>query len=81
MPLSHRQQRCGRSARGAVFTQIWKRVSEPDQEPPDPKDLNRSGKEALAAAALQGLGLRSGPRLRRPGEAKGTAPSPTRAAA
>ena len=38
-----------------MFTQIWKRVSDPDREPPDPKDLNRSGREAIAAAALQGL--------------------------
>ena len=43
------------SSQVAVFSQLWKRVREPDQEPPDPKDLDRSGKEALAAAALQGL--------------------------
>jgi hypothetical protein len=40
---------------GAVFTQIWQRVNPTDQEPPDPKDLDRSGREAIAAAALQGL--------------------------
>lgn len=40
---------------GAVFNQIWQRVSDTDQEPPDPKDLQRSAREALTAAALQGL--------------------------
>jgi len=38
-----------------VFTEIWQRVSPSDQEPPDPKDLDRSGREAIAAAAMQGL--------------------------
>ena len=36
-------------------TEIWQRISPSDQEPPDPKDLNRSGREAISAAALQGL--------------------------
>jgi hypothetical protein len=40
---------------GKVFTEVWQRISPSDQEPPDPKDLNRSGREAIAAAALQGL--------------------------
>ncbi len=40
---------------GAVFSQLWKRLDDSDQPPPDPKDLNRSGKVALAGAALQGL--------------------------
>lgn len=38
-----------------VFGEIWQRVSPSDQEPPDPKDLNRSGRQAIGAAALQGL--------------------------
>jgi hypothetical protein len=38
-----------------VFKEIWQRVSPSDEEPPDPKDLNRSGREAITAAALQGL--------------------------
>ncbi|MBV9353855.1 MAG: DUF4235 domain-containing protein [Mycobacterium sp.] len=40
---------------GEVFNQIWKRLSDTDQPPPDPKDLNRSTRAALAAAGLQGL--------------------------
>ncbi|MCW2652521.1 MAG: hypothetical protein JWR32_3497 [Mycobacterium sp.] len=40
---------------GAVFNQIWKRIGDDEETPPDPKDLNRSWREALTAAALQGL--------------------------
>lgn len=40
---------------GEAFNQIWKRLSDTDQPPPEPKDLNRSTRAALAAAALQGL--------------------------
>ena len=40
---------------GTVFNQIWKRVSDEQQHPPDPKDLNHSAREVLTAAALQGL--------------------------
>ena len=40
---------------GKVFTEIWQRVSPTDQEPPDPKDLDRSAREAVTAAALHGL--------------------------
>jgi hypothetical protein len=38
-----------------VFNQIWNRLSDTDQPPPEPKDLNRSTRAALAAAGLQGL--------------------------
>ena len=38
-----------------MFTQIWKRVGDADQPPPEPDDLSRSGREALTAAAIQGL--------------------------
>ncbi|MFY1621409.1 DUF4235 domain-containing protein [Micromonospora sp. WMMD736] len=38
-----------------IFARVWKKVGDSDQEPPEPKDLNRSGREALSAAALQGL--------------------------
>ncbi|PWD44939.1 hypothetical protein ACN93_02375 [Gordonia paraffinivorans] len=44
----------GGVAAGAVFGQIWKRISD-DPDTPDPKGLRRSNGEMLAAAALQGL--------------------------
>ncbi|OBA80072.1 hypothetical protein A9W99_18370 [Mycobacterium sp. 1164966.3] len=40
---------------GEVFNQVWKRLSHTEQPPPEPKDLNRSTRAALAAAGLQGL--------------------------
>jgi Protein of unknown function (DUF4235) len=40
---------------GKVFTEVWQRVSPSDEEPPDPKDLDRPAREAITAAALQGL--------------------------
>jgi hypothetical protein len=40
---------------GEVFSQIWRRLGDTDQPPPDPKDLNRSTRAALTAAGLQGL--------------------------
>ena len=39
----------------AVFSRVWKKVDDPGEGPPDPKDLNRSGREALMGAAMQGL--------------------------
>ncbi|TQC42149.1 DUF4235 domain-containing protein [Rhodococcus sp. WS4] len=39
---------------GAVFGQLWKRVAG-ESEAPDPKDLSRSTREVLIAAALQGI--------------------------
>ena len=38
-----------------VFNQIWNRLSDTDQPPPEPKDLNRSTRAALAGTGLQGL--------------------------
>lgn len=55
MPLQVGASVAGGLLAGWVFTEIWQRVSPSDQEPPDPKDLNRSGREAIGAAALQGL--------------------------
>jgi hypothetical protein len=40
---------------GAVFNQVWKRIGDADEAPPDPKDLRRSSREVLTAAAMQGL--------------------------
>ncbi|KJF22515.1 DUF4235 domain-containing protein [Rhodococcus sp. ACPA4] len=52
-PLSLATSVIGGIAAGAVFQQIWKRVGH-DEKAPDPQDLNRSSKEVLIAAALQG---------------------------
>jgi hypothetical protein len=54
-PLSIASSVAGGLLAGAVFNQIWKRIDDSNEEPPDPKDLNRSGRAALSAAALQGL--------------------------
>ncbi|GAC68288.1 DUF4235 domain-containing protein [Gordonia soli] len=53
-PLSIGTSVLGGVAAGAVFSQIWKRVADTPNAP-DPKDLQRSNTEVLAAAALQGL--------------------------
>jgi hypothetical protein len=55
MPLSIASSVAGGLIAGRLFTEIWQRISPSDQEPPDPKDLDRSGREAITAAALQGL--------------------------
>lgn len=55
MPLQIGTSVAGGLLAGWVFNEIWQRVSPSDMEPPDPKDLNRSGREAITAAALQGL--------------------------
>ncbi|AFR47811.1 MULTISPECIES: DUF4235 domain-containing protein [Gordonia] len=53
-PMSLATSVLGGIAAGAVFGQIWKRISD-DDSAPDPKDLERSNTEVLVAAALQGL--------------------------
>jgi hypothetical protein len=55
LPLQIATSVAGGLLAGKVFTEVWQRVSPSDQEPPDPKDLDRSGREAITAAALQGL--------------------------
>jgi len=52
-PLSLATGVLGGILAGAVFRQIWKRVGD-DDPAPDPKDLARSNREVLVAAALQG---------------------------
>ena len=53
-PMSLATSVLGGIAAGAVFGQIWKRISD-DESAPDPKDLERSNTEVLVAAALLGL--------------------------
>jgi hypothetical protein len=55
LPLQIATSVAGGLLAGKVFTEVWQRVSPSDREPPDPKDLGRSGREAITAAALQGL--------------------------
>lgn len=54
-PLSIATSVAGGLLAGKVFSEVWQRVSPSDQEPPEPKDLTRSTREALIAAAVQGL--------------------------
>ena len=53
-PMSLATSVLGGIAAGAVFGQIWKRISD-DESAPDPKHLARTNTEVLVAAALQGL--------------------------
>lgn len=55
LPLQIAMSVAGGLLAGKVFSEVWQRISPSDQEPPDPKDLDRSGREAITAAALQGL--------------------------
>lgn len=54
-PLSIAISVAGGLLASKVFTEVWQRLSPADQEPPEPKDLTRSTREALIAAAVQGL--------------------------
>ncbi|MGC4935981.1 DUF4235 domain-containing protein [Gordonia sp. DT30] len=53
-PLSMGTSVLGGVVAGAVFNQIWKRISD-KSGPPDAENLERSTGEVIAAAALQGL--------------------------
>lgn len=51
-PLALAASVAGGIAASAVFGQVWKRVAG-ESEAPDPKDLSRSTREVLIAAAVQ----------------------------
>ncbi len=54
-PLSIVTSVAGGLLAGKIFTEVWQRISPSDEEPPEPKDLTRSTREALIAAAVHGL--------------------------
>lgn len=54
-PLSIVSSVVGGLLAGKIFTEVWQRFSPADREPPEPSDLSRSTREALIAAAVQGL--------------------------
>jgi len=54
-PLSIATSVAGGLLASAAFNQVWKRIGDRDEPPPDPKDLKHSTAAALSAAALQGL--------------------------
>ncbi len=51
-PLSLATSVLGGILAGAVFQQVWKRIGD-DKNAPEPKDLSRSSKEVLIAAACR----------------------------
>ncbi|BBY45895.1 membrane protein [Mycolicibacterium celeriflavum] len=53
-PMSVASSVVGGLIAGKIFTEIWQRIN-PDDEEPDPKDLSRSTREVMIAAAVQGL--------------------------
>lgn len=55
LPLSMAASVAGGLLASAVFGQLWKRIGDADEPPPDPRDLRKSGRQAIAGAALQGL--------------------------
>lgn len=55
LPLSVTTSVAGGLLASAVFSRVWKKMDDSGKGPPDPKDLNRSGREAVMGAAMQGL--------------------------
>lgn len=55
VPLSIGASVAGGMLASALFSGAWNRLGGTDEGPPNPKDLNRSGREVLLGAALQGL--------------------------
>lgn len=54
-PLSLACSVAGGLIAGKIFTEIWQRANPSHEEPPEPKDLDRSTREMFIAAAIQGL--------------------------
>ena len=54
-PLSMAVSIAGGLLASKLFSQIWKRVGDGDQPPPEPDDLSQSTAKVLFAAALQSL--------------------------
>ncbi|MGE2723521.1 DUF4235 domain-containing protein [Mycolicibacterium pulveris] len=54
-PLSIATSVAGGLLAGKIFSEVWQRISASDEEPPEPKDLTRSTRETLIAAAVHGL--------------------------
>lgn len=63
LPLSVTTSVAGGLLASAVFSRVWKKVDDSGEGPPDPKDLNRSGREALMGAAMGGTDVRCAIRL------------------
>ena len=55
MPLSAATSVAGGLLASALFGLIWKRLSDDESAPPNPKDLSRSSGSVLLGAGLQGL--------------------------
>lgn len=55
LPLSIATSVTGGLLASALFGQIWKRLSDEEPAPPNPKDLSRSSGSVLLGAGLQGL--------------------------
>ncbi len=53
-PLSLATSVVGGIAAGVVFKQVWKRIGDNDDKAPDARDLNRTAREVLIAALVQG---------------------------
>lgn len=54
-PLSVATSVAGGLLASALFGIIWKRLSDDEPAPPNPKDLSRSGGAVVLGAGLQGL--------------------------
>jgi hypothetical protein len=55
LPLSAATSVAGGLLASALFGVIWKRLSDEEPAPPNPKDLSRSSGAVLLGAGLQGL--------------------------